>query len=66
MFEYIEDDAGVSCQPLCTHPEHWPPTNIVLSPGLYKYTCPGCGHVTVVRVPAIMCECSCSKGGEDA
>jgi hypothetical protein len=29
---------------ICRHPEHNPPTMIVLSPGVYEHTCPGCGH----------------------
>lgn len=37
----------------CLDPEHNPPTMIVLEPGLYEYTCPSCGHVTVVNVPLI-------------
>lgn len=27
----------------CNHPEHNPPTMIVLSPGVYEHTCPACG-----------------------
>lgn len=27
----------------CLHPEHNPPTHIVLEPGIYEYVCPGCG-----------------------
>lgn len=30
-------------QEICRHPEHNPPMHIVLSPGIYEYTCPGCG-----------------------
>lgn len=26
----------------CLHPEHEPPTMIVLEPGVYEHTCPGC------------------------
>lgn len=37
----------------CFSPEHYPPTNIVLKPGLYKYPCPACGAVTIFTVPRI-------------
>lgn len=37
----------------CMHPEHKPPTHIVLEPGTYKYTCPACGEVTVFEIPVI-------------
>ena len=30
--------------PACRHPEHNPPTHIVLEPGEYEHTCPGCGE----------------------
>ena len=30
----------------CNHPEHNPPNMIVLSPGVYEHTCPGCGQKT--------------------
>lgn len=28
----------------CYHPEHNPPTHIVLEPGIYEHTCPGCSR----------------------
>lgn len=31
---------------ICLHPEHNPPTLYLYPPGRYRYTCPGCGHVT--------------------
>lgn len=31
---------------VCMHPEHNPPNMIVLQPGVYEHTCPGCGHKT--------------------
>ena len=37
----------------CPHPEHNPPMHIVLSPGTYEYTCPGCGQTTTFVVPAV-------------
>ena len=30
----------------CQHPEHYPPNCISLPPGVYRNTCPACGHVT--------------------
>lgn len=36
----------------CKHPDHEPPTMIVLQPGTYEWTCPACGAVRTVRVPA--------------
>lgn len=35
----------------CRNPEHNPPSMIVLPPGVYEHTCPGCGHVTRFVVP---------------
>ena len=35
----------------CFHPEHNPPTHIVLEPGLYEYTCPNCGRTSTFTVP---------------
>ena len=39
----------------CLHPEHNPPTMIVLEPGTYEYTCPGCGEKTTFVVPQVTC-----------
>lgn len=30
-------------KPPCMNPSHNPPMHIVLSPGVYEHTCPGCG-----------------------
>lgn len=30
----------------CSHPEHRPPTHIVLESGEYENECPGCGEKT--------------------
>ena len=38
---------------ICQDSEHNPPTLIVLEPGVYEYTCPSCGHVTIVEIPLI-------------
>lgn len=35
----------------CQHPEHVPPGMIVLEPGRYEHTCPGCGRVIYFTVP---------------
>lgn len=34
----------------CCHPEHNPPSHLVLEGGEYRYTCPGCGKEIVFRV----------------
>lgn len=34
----------------CIHPEHRPPSHIVLSLGTYKYMCPACGCVTLFNI----------------
>lgn len=34
----------------CTSKEHYPPSNPYLEPGLYKWTCPKCGYVTLFNV----------------
>lgn len=38
----------------CMNPEHDPPMHIVLSPGVWEHTCPGCGQTTVFHVDAPM------------
>ncbi len=37
----------------CSHPEHEPPKNICLSPGVYEHTCPNCGGVIYFTVPLV-------------
>lgn len=39
---------------ICRHPEHNPPSMIVLPPGVYEYTCPACGHKTIFTIQAIL------------
>ena len=34
----------------CTNPGHSPPSHIVLPPGGYEHTCPGCGEKAVFEV----------------
>lgn len=36
--------------PPCRHPEHNPPGNIVLQPGVYQHICPGCGASNTFKV----------------
>jgi hypothetical protein len=50
-FKKVEDYATKSC----LHPSHNPPGYIVLKPGLYEYTCPSCGKITMVSSPLITC-----------
>lgn len=37
----------------CRHPEHNSPSMIVLSPGLYEHTCPGCGKTIRFTVSGV-------------
>lgn len=39
----------------CLSPEHNPPRNVALGAGTYEYTCPNCGHVTIVTIPQTTC-----------
>ncbi len=34
----------------CRHPSHDPPSMIVLPPGIYEHTCPGCGKTREIVV----------------
>ena len=43
------------CSVPCMHPEHNPPSHIVLQPGEYEWTCPECGRVTYFMVPMTIC-----------
>lgn len=36
---------------ICRHPDHNVPNMIVLEPGTYEHTCPGCGNVIRFVVP---------------
>lgn len=40
-------------KPGCQHPEHNPPSMIVLEPGIYEYTCPSCGAIGIFQVPLV-------------
>lgn len=35
----------------CRDPGHNPPNMIVLDPGMYEWTCPGCGQKQYLTVP---------------
>ncbi len=37
---------------ICTDPEHKPPMHIVLEPGVYEHTCPGCGAKITFTIQA--------------
>jgi hypothetical protein len=41
--------------PPCTHPEHSPPSMIVLEPGTYEHTCPRCGARATFTVDRVTC-----------
>lgn len=34
----------------CDSPSHRPPSHMVYEPGVYRWTCPQCGHVTTFTV----------------
>jgi hypothetical protein len=36
---------------ICRHPEHDPPSMIVLDLGVWEHTCPGCGKTQTIVVP---------------
>jgi len=36
----------------CLHPEHDPPSHMVLEPGIYEHTCPNCGRKMTFTVNA--------------
>jgi hypothetical protein len=46
----LPDEPRWQPQLACRHPEHNPPNAIVLDPGKYEHTCPGCGHVVIFIV----------------
>ena len=37
----------------CMHPGHGPPSHIVLEPGTYQHTCPGCGKSCTFTVQGV-------------
>jgi hypothetical protein len=49
----------------CIHPEHNPPHHILLPPGLYEYTCPGCGYTQPIRVPEHKWQSRCDPRDQD-
>lgn len=44
----IEDNAWWA-RMHCQHLEHRPPDGAIKEPGLYEWTCPGCGHVSTLH-----------------
>jgi hypothetical protein len=42
-------------QDACRHPEHNPPTGVVLAPGRHTYQCPSCKAETAFTVDGIIC-----------
>lgn len=40
---------GEVSQP-CLSPEHNPPAHMCYAPGVYRWTCPACGHQTIFTV----------------
>jgi hypothetical protein len=56
MLERLDDDeVWGRCDHPCLNPQHNMPQHIVLRPGRYRHTCPGCGKTTTFTVPAITC-----------
>ena len=49
----IEDNQCDKYKELCQHPEHNPPSHMVLEPGTYEYTCPACHNIVIFTVPRI-------------
>lgn len=47
----IEEDRWPRRDQQCRSPEHFPPSMIVLPPGLYEHECPACGAKERFRVP---------------
>jgi len=43
----------IDSKQICNHPEHTPPTHIVLRPGKHVWQCPSCGKQQVINVPLI-------------
>lgn len=43
--------ADLPARDYCGHPEHNPPSMIVLEPGIYEHECPGCKKVMTFTVP---------------
>jgi hypothetical protein len=37
----------------CRHPEHQPPSHMVLGPGVYEHECPSCGKKSTFVVAGV-------------
>ena len=48
---------------VCRHPDHNPPSMIVLKPGVYEHLCPACGKRVVFTIPAEVCWSISLRGG---
>lgn len=46
----LEGEFSYELKP-CLHPEHTPPTHVVLEPGRWEHRCPGCSRTMEFRVP---------------
>ena len=42
--------ASFPIEKTCHSPEHNPPMNMVMEPGIYEYECPSCGHKETIIV----------------
>jgi hypothetical protein len=40
---------------VCTDQDHMPPSGMALPPGIYKHTCPSCGHVMHFEIAMVYC-----------
>lgn len=48
----FEDDPLAQWIRLCRHPEHNPPSHLVIPQGkIYRHVCPECGREVVLRPP---------------
>ena len=53
----FEEIGPISEYKPCTCREHYPPDDIRLKPGfIYKYTCPECGHATMLVTAEVTLE----------
>lgn len=62
MLEKLNDGWRHNAHNTCQDPEHNPPTMIVLEPGTYRHTCPGCGRNMIFTVPGVTCRTTTPEG----
>lgn len=48
--DYIPSSPNQSNKKQCKHPEHHPPSMIVLKPGIHTWRCPSCKEETRVKI----------------